>query len=97
MGISRKAFKVWLSCTILWWVAIGVLINAGGFFPARYQVNFPLQPNLPVWQKDAGWQVDDPLHKPLYEIIRSPSAEKPRLRWRIAPERRRRWRSIRRP
>lgn len=76
MGISRKAFKVWLSCTILWWVAIGVLINAGGFFPARYQVNFPLQPNLPVWQKDAGWQVDDPLHKPLYEIIRSPSAEK---------------------
>ncbi len=76
MRISRKAFKVWLSCTILWWVVLGVVINAGGFFPARYQTSFPLQPNLPVWQKDAGWQVDDPLRKPLYEIIRSPSAGK---------------------
>lgn len=76
MGISRKTFKVWLSCTILYWIAIGVIINAGGFFPARYQANFPLQPGLPPFQKDAGWQVDDPLHKPLYEIIRSPSAEK---------------------
>jgi len=76
MGISRKTFKVWLSCTILYWIAIGVIINAGGFFPARYQANFPLQPSLPPFQKDAGWQVDDPLHKPLYEIIRSPSAEK---------------------
>jgi hypothetical protein len=76
MGISRAAFKTWLTCTILWWIAIGILIDAGGFFPARYQVNFPLQPNLPAWQKEAGWQVDDPLRKPLYEIIRSPSAEK---------------------
>lgn len=76
VGISRAAFKTWLSCTIVWWIAIGILINAGGFFPARYQTNFPLQPNLPVWQKESGWQVDDPLRKPLYEIIRSPSAEK---------------------
>jgi hypothetical protein len=76
VGISRAAFKTWLTCTILWWIAIGILINAGGFFPARYQTNFPLQPNLPAWQKEAGWQVDDPLRKPLYEIIRSPSAEK---------------------
>jgi hypothetical protein len=76
VGISRAAFKTWLTCTILWWIAIGILINAGGFFPARYQTNFPLRPNLPAWQKEAGWQVDDPLRKPLYEIIRSPSAEK---------------------
>lgn len=76
VGISRAAFKTWLTCTILWWIAIGILINAGGFFPARYQTNFPLQPNLPAWQKEAGWQVDDPLRKPLYEIIRSPSAGK---------------------
>jgi len=76
VGISRKAFKVWLSCTILYWIAIGIVINAGGFFPARYQANFPLKPNLPAWQKEAGWQVDDPLRLPLYEIIRSPSAEK---------------------
>jgi hypothetical protein len=76
MGISRKAFKVWLSCTIVWWIATGIFINAGGFFPARYQVNFPLQSNLPAWEKANGWQVDDPLHKPLYEIIRSPSTEK---------------------
>lgn len=76
LGIGRSAFKAWLTCTILFWIATGILINAGGFFPARYQANFPLQPRLPPFQKDAGWQIDDPLHKPLYEIIRSPSAEK---------------------
>jgi hypothetical protein len=76
VGISRGAFKTWLTCTILYWIAIGILITAGGFFPARYQTSFPLQPNLPAWQKEAGWQVNDPLRKPLYEIIRSPSAGK---------------------
>ena len=84
VGISRAAFKTWLTCTILWWIAIGILINAGGFFPARYQTNFPLQPNLPAWQKEAGWQVDDPLRKPLYEIIRSPSAGKLARRIRLS-------------
>jgi hypothetical protein len=81
LGISRSAFKVWLTCTILFWIATGIIINAGGFFPARYQANYPLQPNLPPFQKDAGWKIDDPLRKPLYEITRSPSAERLPIRF----------------
>ena len=74
MGISRTAFKVWLSCTIVWIIASGVFVNAGGFFPAHYQANFPLREGLEPWQKE--WSISDPLRHPLYEIIRAPSAEK---------------------
>ncbi|HXY90381.1 MAG TPA: hypothetical protein VEH75_07150 [Xanthobacteraceae bacterium] len=74
MGIGRKAFKVWLTASICWIIAIGVTVNAGGIFPAYYQTNFPLRADLEPWQRE--WSTSDPLRHPLYEIIRSPAAEK---------------------
>jgi hypothetical protein len=74
MGIGRTAFKVWLTSSIVWIIAIGIVVNAGGFFPAHFQTNFPLRTDLEPWQP--GWSTSGPLRKPLYEIIRSPSAEK---------------------
>jgi hypothetical protein len=74
VGIGRTAFKVWCAASIAWIVAIGITVNAGGFFPAYYQTEFPLRADVGPWQ--SGWETSDPLHKPLYEIIRSPSAEK---------------------
>ncbi len=79
MGIGRTTFKVWLTSSIVWIVAIGILVYAGGFFPAGYQTDFPLRADLEPWQ--TGWTTSDPLRKPLYEIIRSPSAEKLPLRF----------------
>ena len=75
MWISRKWLKIWLTASILWCVTQGMLAYLGGFFPGHFQVGYQLQSNLEPWRKGE-WQVDDPLKKPLYEIIRSPSAEK---------------------
>ena len=80
MGIGRTSFKVWLSASIVWIIAIGIVVNAGGFFPAHYQVEFPLRADLEPWQPQ--WKTSDPLRKPLYEIIRSPAAEKRSLTFR---------------
>lgn len=74
MGIGRTTFKVWLTASIVWIIAVGIVVNAGGFFPAYYQTEFPLRVDLEPWQ--SGWKTSDPLRKPLYEIIRVPSAEK---------------------
>jgi hypothetical protein len=73
VGIGRTAFKIWCTASIVWIIAVGVLVNAGGFFPAHYQTDFSLRADLEPWKRE--WTVSDPLHKPLYEIIRSPSAE----------------------
>jgi hypothetical protein len=73
VGIGRTAFKVWLASSIVWIVAIGIMVYAGGLFPAGYQTDFPLRADLEPWKRE--WKTSDPLHKPLYEIIRSPSAE----------------------
>ena len=82
MGIGRNAFKIWLTASICWIVAVGIGPYAGGLFPAHYQTEFPLRPGLEPWQPD--WRTSDPLRRPLYEIIRSPSAENLPLtfRWR---------------
>jgi len=74
MGIGRTAFKVWLTASIVWVIAIGVMVNAGGIFPAHFQTDFPLRADLEPWQRE--WSTSGALRKPLYEIIRSPSAEK---------------------
>jgi hypothetical protein len=74
VGISRKAFKIWLTTTIVWIIVIGTTIYAGGVFPVGYQANFPLRTDLEPWNDQ--WQMDGPLRHPLYEIIRSPAAEK---------------------
>jgi len=74
VGIGRKAFKIWLTTTIVWIITIGTTIYAGGVFPVAYQANFPLRTDLEPWQRE--WQMDGPLRHPLYEIIRSPAAEK---------------------
>jgi hypothetical protein len=74
MLLSRKWLKVWLTASILWFVAHGIMAYAGGFFPGRFQVGYQIREDIEPWKKE--WQVDDPLRKPLYEIIRSPSAEK---------------------
>ena len=79
MGIGRTAFKVWLSASIVWIIAIGVMVNAGGLFPAHYEAEFPLRADLEPWQP--GWRTSDPLRKPLYEIIRPPAAEKLSLKF----------------
>ncbi len=75
MGISWKWFKIWLTATIVFWICISILASAGGFFPGRFQVSYQLRDGLEPWKKGE-WQVDDPLKKPLYEIIHSPSQEK---------------------
>jgi len=80
VGIRRTTFKVWLASSIVWIIAIGIMVNAGGFFPAHYQADFPLRADLEPWQP--GWRTSDPLRKPLYEIIRSPAAEKRPLTFR---------------
>ena len=81
MGIRRTTFKVWLASSIVWIIAIGIMVNAGGFFPAHYQADFPLRAELEPWQPE--WKTSDPLlRKPLYEIIRSPAAEKRPLTFR---------------
>ena len=74
MGIGRKAFKIWLTASICWCIAIGVVVYAGGFLPAHYQTKFRLRADLEPWQRE--WSTSGPLRRPLYEIIRSPSAEK---------------------
>ncbi len=74
MGIGRTAFKAWLASSIVWIVAIGIMVYAGGIFPTGYQTDFPLRADLEPWKRGE-WATDDPLRKPLYEIIRSPAAE----------------------
>ncbi|HLL27881.1 MAG TPA: hypothetical protein VKT73_09580 [Xanthobacteraceae bacterium] len=73
-GIGRTAFKVWLTASIVWIITVCVAVNAGGYFPAHYQTDFPLRADLEPWQKE--WSTSGPLRHPLYEIIRSPSVEK---------------------
>jgi hypothetical protein len=58
----------------VWIIAICTMIYAGGVFPAGYQANFPLRADLEPWQDE--WPMHGPLRHPLYEIIRSPAAEK---------------------
>ena len=74
MGIGRNAFKVWLTASICWILALGITVYAGAIFPAPYETEFPLRSDLEPWQPD--WRKSDPLRHPLYDIIRSPSAEK---------------------
>jgi hypothetical protein len=82
VGLGLKAFKILLTASIVWSMAVGTAIHAGGVFPAGYQANFPLRADLEPWKKE--WQMHGPLRHPLYEIIRSPAAEKLALtfRWR---------------
>jgi hypothetical protein len=44
VGIGRKAFKFWLTTSIVWIIAIVTMIYAGAVFPTGYQANFPLPP-----------------------------------------------------
>jgi len=74
VGIGRKAFKIWLTTSIVWIIAIVTMIYAGRVFPVGYQANFPLRTDLEAWNDE--WQINGPLRHPLYEIIRSPAAEK---------------------
>ena len=82
VGIGRKAFKFWLTTSIVWIIAIVTMIYAGAVFPTGYQANFPLRTDLEPWNHE--WQINGPLRHPLYEIIRSPAAEKVSLtfQWR---------------
>jgi hypothetical protein len=82
VGIGRKAFKFWLTTSIVWIIAIVTMIYAGAVFPTGYQANFPLRTDLEPWNHE--WQINGPLRHPLYEIIRSPVAEKVSLtfQWR---------------
>jgi len=75
MLIRWKWLKIWLTATILWCVVQGMIAYAGGFFPGRFQVGYELRDGLETWKKGE-WHVDDPLKRPLYEIIHSPSQEK---------------------
>jgi len=34
VGISRKVFKVWLSCSIVWIIAFGIFVNTADSIPA---------------------------------------------------------------
>ena len=74
VGIGRKAFKIWLTTSIVWIIVIVTTIYAGRVFPVGYQANFPLRTDLKPWNDE--WPINDPLRHPLYEIIRSPAAEK---------------------
>jgi hypothetical protein len=74
VGIGRKAFKIWLTASIVWIIAIVTAIYAGAVFPVGYQANFPLRTDLEPWNDE--WPINGPLRHPLYEIIRSPAAEK---------------------
>ena len=74
MGIGRTAFKIWLTASIVWIVAIGVMVYAGAIFPGGFQTNFPLRADLERWNSD--WPAGGPLRRSLYDIIRPPAAEK---------------------
>jgi hypothetical protein len=74
VGIGRKAFKIWLTASIVWITTIGIAVYVGAVFPAGYQANFPLRADLEPWNNE--WSMHGPLRRPLYEIIRSPAAEK---------------------
>jgi hypothetical protein len=74
VGIGHKAFKVWLTTSIVWIIAIITMVYVGAVFPAGYQANFPLRTDLEPWNDE--WQISGPLRHPLYEIIRSPEADK---------------------
>jgi hypothetical protein len=43
VGIGRKAFKIWLTTSIVWIIVIVAAFYAGGVFPTGYQANFPLR------------------------------------------------------
>jgi hypothetical protein len=70
VAIGRKAFKIWLTASIVWIIAIITAIYAGAVFPVGYQANFPLRTDLEPWNDE--WPINGPLRHPLYEIIRSP-------------------------
>jgi hypothetical protein len=74
VGIGRTAFKIWLTASIVWIVAIGVMVYAGAIFPGGFQTNFPLRADLERWNSD--WPAGGPLRRSLYDIIRPPAAEK---------------------
>ena len=74
VGIGRTAFKIWLTASIVWIVAIGVMVYAGAIFPTGFQTNFPLRADLERWNDE--WPASGPLRRSLYDIIRPPAAEK---------------------
>ena len=75
MGIGRRLFLLWLVASAAWLGLVYFYLVAGGWFPGKWEVFYTLR-------DDAGepppgpYGVDSPLPRPLYEIVRSPAAEK---------------------
>ena len=69
VGIGRKAFKIWLTTSIVWIIAIVTMIYVG-LSSRGYQANFPLRTDREPWNDK--WPINGPLRHPLDEIIRRP-------------------------
>ncbi|HLL26490.1 MAG TPA: hypothetical protein VKT73_02415 [Xanthobacteraceae bacterium] len=75
MGIGRRLFLVWLIASAIWLGLVWAYIRAGGWFPGKWEVFYTLRNDVGP-PPTGSYGVDTPLPRPLYEIIRSPSAER---------------------
>jgi hypothetical protein len=74
VGVRRGLIWALLSLSLAWVVLIAVLAYGWPALGGRYEVGYKLRDNLPAWEKE--WKFSEPLKRPLYEIIHSPSDEK---------------------
>lgn len=75
MKLGRWLFMLWLAASALWLALVALYLSAGGWVPGKFEVVYPLRDDVgeapPVI-----YRIDAPSPRPLYEIIRSPAAEK---------------------
>ncbi|HEV2000989.1 MAG TPA: hypothetical protein VGQ97_10965 [Xanthobacteraceae bacterium] len=75
--IRRDWFFTWVCIAFVWIMAAAVFHSATWVqFGGRWQAIYPLRADLEPWKPE--WKLSDP-KKPLYDVIRSPSAEKLRV------------------
>jgi hypothetical protein len=75
MKIWRWLFLLWFVVSALWITLVVFFVYAGGWFPGHWEVFYTLRENIGAPPPGPHYS-NAPLPRPLYEIIRSPAAEK---------------------
>ena len=76
MGIGRKLLVLWIVASLGWLGLVYFYLRAGGWFPGKWEVLYALRADAGEAPPPASYRLETPLPRPLYEIIRSPAAEK---------------------
>lgn len=74
MGLGRRLLIGWLIASAVWLGLVYLYLTNGGWFPGHWEVRYPLREGIGEPPAE-NYTVSTPLPRPLYEIIRSPSAE----------------------